>query len=103
MIPLQTVCEYLDQFAPPALAEDWDNVGFLVGDPQRSIRRIMTCLTVTPASADDLRAEFLLFGESSAVVVGDERLYSGRDELDYFVTHPASENERDWLSLEPMH
>lgn len=54
-------------------------------------------------TAEDLRAEFLLFGESSAVVVGDQRLYNGRDELDYFVTHPASENERDWLSLEPMH
>jgi dinuclear metal center YbgI/SA1388 family protein len=57
MIPLQTVCEYLDQFAPPLLAEDWDNVGFLVGDPQRSVRRIMTCLTVTPASADEAVAE----------------------------------------------
>ncbi len=57
MIPLQVVCDYLDQFAPPQLAEDWDNVGFLVGDPQRSIRRIMTCLTVTPASADEAVAE----------------------------------------------
>lgn len=57
MIPLQAVREYLDHFAPPQLAEDWDNVGFLVGDPQRSIRRIMTCLTVTPASADEAVAE----------------------------------------------
>ena len=55
------------------------------------------------SSADELRAEFLLFGVSSAVVVGDDRVYSGRDELDYFVTHPASEYERDWLSLEPEH
>ena len=57
MIPLQTVCEFLEQFAPLQLAEDWDNVGFLVGDPQRSVRRIMTCLTVTPASADEAVAE----------------------------------------------
>ena len=24
---------YLDAFAPPALAEEWDNVGLLAGDP----------------------------------------------------------------------
>ena len=57
MIPLQAVCEYLDQFAPPQLAEDWDNVGLLVGDPQRNVQRVMTCLTVTPASADEAVAQ----------------------------------------------
>jgi dinuclear metal center YbgI/SA1388 family protein len=57
MIPLNAVCEYLDQFAPPQLAEDWDNVGLLVGDPQRDIQRIMTCLTVTPASAQEAVGE----------------------------------------------
>jgi len=57
MISLQAVCEYLEQFAPLQLAEDWDNVGFLVGDPQHSVRRVMTCLTVTPASASEAVAE----------------------------------------------
>ncbi len=33
------------------LAEDWDNVGLLIGDPSRSIDSVMTCLTVTPDSA----------------------------------------------------
>lgn len=46
-----TVCQFLDQFAPPALAEDWDNVGLLVGDGDRTVTKLMTCLTVTPASA----------------------------------------------------
>ncbi len=53
MTELKSVCEYLDRFAPPQLAEDWDNVGLLVGDPQRRVQRIMTCLTITPASADE--------------------------------------------------
>jgi dinuclear metal center YbgI/SA1388 family protein len=44
---------YLEEFAPPRLAESWDNVGLLVGDRQAKVRRIMTCLTVTPASADE--------------------------------------------------
>ena len=48
---IQQVCEYLDQFAPTRLAEDWDNGGLLTGDRAAQCQRIMTCLTVTPDSA----------------------------------------------------
>jgi len=48
---VQDVCRFLDEFAPPRLAEEWDNVGLLVGDATRSVTKLMTCLTVTPASA----------------------------------------------------
>ncbi|MEM8946674.1 MAG: Nif3-like dinuclear metal center hexameric protein [Planctomycetota bacterium] len=44
------VANVLEQFAPTALAEDWDNVGLLVGDPTWPVRRVTTCLTVTPQS-----------------------------------------------------
>ncbi|QDU93512.1 Nif3-like dinuclear metal center hexameric protein [Lignipirellula cremea] len=50
MTVLQQVCGFLEQFAPRRLAEDWDNVGLLVGDRAQPIERIMTCLTITPAS-----------------------------------------------------
>ena len=39
---------FLEKFAPPRLAESWDNVGLLVGDRRTEVRRLMTCLTVTP-------------------------------------------------------
>jgi dinuclear metal center YbgI/SA1388 family protein len=42
---------WLDDFAPPALAEKWDNVGLLLGDPDQTVERVMTCLTVTPVTA----------------------------------------------------
>ena len=45
------VVAWLEEFAPSALAESWDNVGLLWGDPSAAIDRVMTCLTVTPASA----------------------------------------------------
>lgn len=51
------ICGYLNQFAPPRLAEDWDNVGLLVGDRQRVAERVMTCLTVTPGTVDEAVAE----------------------------------------------
>ena len=40
-------------FAPLELAESWDNVGLLIGRKSRPVRRIMTCLTVTPDSAQE--------------------------------------------------
>jgi dinuclear metal center YbgI/SA1388 family protein len=47
-LPISSVIQYLEQLAPPGLAEDWDNVGLLLGDGQRSIESLMTCLTLTP-------------------------------------------------------
>jgi dinuclear metal center YbgI/SA1388 family protein len=44
---------WLDRFAPPHLAESWDNVGLLWGDPGALVERVMTCLTVTPQTADE--------------------------------------------------
>ena len=41
---------FLQTFAPPALSEPWDNTGLLLGDPERELRRVMTCLTITPAT-----------------------------------------------------
>ena len=43
--------------APPALAADWDNVGLLLGEGAAEVRRVMTCLTVTPDSAAEAVAE----------------------------------------------
>lgn len=43
------VARWLDRFAPPPLAADWDNTGLLLGDGVTSVPRILTCLTVTPA------------------------------------------------------
>jgi dinuclear metal center YbgI/SA1388 family protein len=50
MQTVDAVIAYLDQFAPPSLAAEWDNVGLLLGDHAAPVERIMTCLTVTPAS-----------------------------------------------------
>ena len=51
MLTIRTVAAFLEQLAPAELAEDWDNVGLLVGDADREVGRVMTCLTITPASA----------------------------------------------------
>jgi hypothetical protein len=39
-----------------------------------------------------------LFGEDAVVI---EAEYAGSDELDFFLSHPASSGERDWTALLP--
>lgn len=48
---LNELITILDELAPSRLAEDWDNVGLLLGDPCAKVRSVMTCLTLTPEVA----------------------------------------------------
>lgn len=38
----------MNELAPLRLAESWDNVGLLLGDPGAEVHKVLTCLTVTP-------------------------------------------------------
>ncbi len=51
MLTVAAVVDFLKQFAPTQLAADWDNVGLLLGDGDAEVRRVITCLTVTPEVA----------------------------------------------------
>lgn len=53
----------VDRLAPFRLAETWDNVGLVLGDAARPVRRLLVCLDVTEAvceEAERLRAEAVL-------------------------------------------
>lgn len=47
MITVQQVEQKLFDWAPRQLAESWDNVGHLVGDPNREVRRVLVSLDIT--------------------------------------------------------
>ena len=51
------VSAWMQRFAPRHLAETWDNVGLLSGDPAAQLQRIMTCLTVTGGTAAEAIAD----------------------------------------------
>lgn len=51
MTTVRDVNHWLDRLAPPCLAESWDNVGLLWGDPDAEVSRVLLCLTVTPRTA----------------------------------------------------
>lgn len=63
MTLFRDVIELLGKIAPLQLAESWDNVGLLLGDPKTSVRHLMTCLTITPevvSEAIEEKAELIV-------------------------------------------
>lgn len=52
-ISLASLVAKLESIAPLFLAESWDNVGLLAGDPQANIQRVMTCLTISPETVGE--------------------------------------------------
>src|SRR5260370_11866345 len=48
MASVADVAGFLERFAPTHRAADWDYVGLLLGEGAAPVRRILTCLTVTP-------------------------------------------------------
>jgi dinuclear metal center YbgI/SA1388 family protein len=43
----------LERIAPPALQEDYDNSGLIVGDPKREVHKALLCLDSTEAIIDE--------------------------------------------------
>lgn len=60
---LRDIVSFLREFAPMELAEDWDNVGLLVGAESDEIASVLTCLTLTP----DVAAEAIERGANLVV------------------------------------
>jgi dinuclear metal center YbgI/SA1388 family protein len=61
-----TVCEIwnvLSKWAPPGLAESWDNIGLQVGDPNAPVQRLMVALDATEnvlEAASERKAQMVL-------------------------------------------
>ncbi len=63
MTTVKDVCDHLKMLAPLNLAEDWDNVGLLLGDDSAQVKKIMTCLTLTTdvaTEAADFEAQLVV-------------------------------------------
>ncbi|MCY3004690.1 MAG: Nif3-like dinuclear metal center hexameric protein [Planctomycetota bacterium] len=50
---VQEVLLHLNQIAPLGLAESWDNVGLLAGDPAMRVKTLMTCLSLTDSVLEE--------------------------------------------------
>ena len=60
---VKDVAEQIEKIAPLALAQDWDNVGLLIGDPQRNVKNILLTIDVTGgvvAEAKRLKTDLII-------------------------------------------
>jgi len=87
--PEQGCIRYTDGFPSLEVAREyarrstWDSV-----EEQRPLAK----------SRNDLRTRWLIYGHSCSVV---DDTYSARDDLDYFLDHPAAPWQRDYGALDP--
>jgi len=64
LVRVTRIAEAVEQIAPLALAEEWDNCGLQVGDPGARASRVLVGLTPLPEvfeEAEEKGADFLLF------------------------------------------
>jgi len=120
MLKVKDIIRELERFAPPALAEPWDNVGLMVGNTEQRVTTVFVCLDVTQENvrqAIDCGADLilshhpLLFSPVSRIVEQD---ISGRilrdlikNEISVYSAHTNLDHAdggmndalADWLDL----
>jgi dinuclear metal center YbgI/SA1388 family protein len=52
-ITVKSIADWMNRLAPLRLSAEWDNTGLLLGDLQREVSRVMTCLTLTAESVEE--------------------------------------------------
>ena len=53
MLKAQEIIDFFNNWAPQPYAEDWDNVGLILGDPTQQVKKILVALDATNAVVDE--------------------------------------------------
>jgi dinuclear metal center YbgI/SA1388 family protein len=60
---VKDIAEQIEKIVPLELAQDWDNVGLLIGDPEKNIKNILLTIDITAevlAEAKRLKTELII-------------------------------------------
>jgi len=52
-VKVKDIIDFMEEIAPKSLAEQWDNVGLLVGSKEQSVNRVMVSLDATSTVVDE--------------------------------------------------
>ena len=101
------IAALLEQLAPPDLAEDYDNVGILLGEAEREVRGVLLCLDITPEVLEEAVARSCnlvvshhpIWFRSRKHLRGDDfvstqLLYAVRNDLTIYACHTNLDNIR---------
>ena len=53
---IKDIANAVEKIAPLKLAQDWDNVGLLIGDPNKTIKNILVTIDATCAVVEEAKA-----------------------------------------------
>jgi dinuclear metal center YbgI/SA1388 family protein len=84
---IRDAIEALENIADPALAQEWDNVGLIAGDPNDACRGVMLCIDMTDAVVDeaDAASANLIVAYHPPIFRALKRLVAGSGETDAVV------------------
>lgn len=68
---------------------------------RRRVRDSLEELRASSQTKEELRRLWHTFGEDASVL-GGEPHYAGSHELDFFIEHPATREERDWQAIKRL-
>jgi len=60
---VEDIAAAIERIVPLGLAQDWDNVGFLIGDPKRNVKNVLLTIDVTTdvvAEAKKLKTDLII-------------------------------------------
>lgn len=60
---VREIAHEVEKIAPPSLAQDWDNVGLLIGDSQKDVKNVLLTIDITKAvlaEARQLKADLII-------------------------------------------
>ncbi len=60
---IKDIAERIEKIVPLKLAQDWDNVGLLIGDPQRNVKNILLTIDITGdvvAEAKEVKTDLII-------------------------------------------
>ncbi|WP_193763421.1 Nif3-like dinuclear metal center hexameric protein, partial [Mycobacterium avium] len=69
-VKLADVIAVLDEAYPPGLAEPWDSVGLVCGDPDEPVESVTVAVDATPAVVDEVPAGGLLLAHHPLLLRG---------------------------------
>ncbi len=77
-VTVADVTELIEDAVPVSLQESWDNSGLLIGFPEKHVRKLITCLEITEAVADEAVA-----AGADMIVSHHPLIFSGIRKLSY--------------------
>src|SRR3569623_1196084 len=93
MIRIKDVVNYLEQIAPLAYQEDYDNAGLAIGDPSVPVTGVLICLDITEPLLDEAKAKNCnLIVVHHPIIFRSIKQLTGKDNVERCIIYAVKHN-----------